>query len=135
MSDQQESPEAVDVQVEWQIQRFPFTPDDPDDETFDRLPAEQKVGALFGVPTLAQELFDSGLLFLVNQAVLHHHGYALGVETYEVKDEDGREVLQVAGLTLHKSSDPEGVWFDEAGVRTGRRKLLAAGLIAGAPTA
>lgn len=69
---------------------------------------------------LAQELFDRGLIYLVNAAVLHHHGYALGVDIT-----DG----QVTGLSLHKTPDPEGVWFDEDSTVKGRRKLREAGYL------
>lgn len=131
MSNEQKMPQAaetVHVSVEWQMQRFPFAPD----EEFDGLSDEAKVKALFGFPELAQELYDSGLLFLVNQAVLHNYGYALGVDLQETTDENGEKTHAVIGLTLHKSSDPEGIWFDEEGIKVGRRKLLASGLIAGA---
>lgn len=69
---------------------------------------------------IAQEVFDKGLIFLVNQNALHHYGYALGVEV----GDDG----QVVGLTMHKSSDPDGIWFTEEVIQVGREKLRAAGL-------
>jgi hypothetical protein len=72
---------------------------------------------------LAQELFDSGLLYLVNAAVLHPHGLAFGVAV----DDDGC----VTALVLYESDDPDGIWFDEAQTTTGRRKLAAAGLLRG----
>lgn len=75
-------------------------------------PAQEKAA-------LAQELFDSGLLTLAN-AVLHPHGLALGAIV-----EDGI----VGGLSLHESSDPQGIWFDEETTVVGRRKLIAAGLL------
>jgi hypothetical protein len=76
--------------------------------------------------TLASELFYSGLVFMANQAVFHHHGYALGVE----KDHHGT----ITHLTLHKTDDPEGIWFDEESVRRGRAKLLEGGLLYGPKT-
>lgn len=69
---------------------------------------------------IGQEIYDKGLIFLVNQNALHHYGYAMGVEV-------GKEG-QVTGLSLHKTSDPEGIWFDETTIRVGRDKLQAAGL-------
>lgn len=69
---------------------------------------------------LAQTLFDTGLLFLVNQSVLHHYGLALGVDIDEG---------QVVGLTLHQTDDPNGIWFDEATVEASRTKLRAAGFL------
>lgn len=72
---------------------------------------------------LAQELYDSGLLSVVN-AVLHPHGLAFGVAG------DGTAgQLEVTSLTLNETSDPEGVWYDEALTRRGRQKLNARGLL------
>lgn len=88
---------------------------------------EGKVAELFGVPALAQELFDKGLVFLVNQNVLHHYGYALGATGYK-REEDGVERFFVTGLCLFKTDDPDGIWFDEATVVAGREKLREAGL-------
>lgn len=68
---------------------------------------------------LAQLLYDSGLLYLVNAAVLHHQ-LALGVRV----DDDG----DVIGLSLHHSDDPDGIWFGEDATIVGRRKLAQAGL-------
>jgi hypothetical protein len=73
-----------------------------------------------GRAVLATEMHDTGLLYLVNTAVLHPHGLALGVEV-----DEGR----VTGLTLHESSDPDGIWFDEDTTVKGRRKLAAAELL------
>lgn len=70
---------------------------------------------------LAQEIFDKGLVFLVNQNALHHYGYAIGVTL----DDDHN----VTGINLHKTSDPDGVWFDEELTVAGRRKLRDAGLL------
>jgi hypothetical protein len=72
---------------------------------------------------LAQELFESGLLFLVNQAVLHHYGYALAVTV------DPQQPTRVLGLALHATLDEKGVWFDEASIVAGREKLLRSGAI------
>jgi hypothetical protein len=69
---------------------------------------------------LAQVLLDTGLLFAVNAAVLHHHGLALGVTA-----ERGR----VTGLSVHRTSDPDGIWFDEASVVQARQKMRAAGIL------
>lgn len=74
-----------------------------------------------GSAELAQRLFDSGLLFLLNSAVLHHHGLAFGVM---VDDSTGR----VVGLSLHETSDPDGFWYDEPTTVHARRKLTEAGL-------
>jgi hypothetical protein len=68
---------------------------------------------------IAQELFDKGLIFLVNAAVLHHFGYALGVTV----GEDGETVI---GLNLHKTSDADGIWFGEEETVRARRKFHAA---------
>lgn len=65
--------------------------------------------------TLAQELFDNGLIFLANQNALHHYGYAIGVTV----DADGR----VVEFNLHKTNDPDGIWFEESLIVEGRRKL------------
>lgn len=70
---------------------------------------------------LAQRTWESGLIFLVNAAVLHHHGLALGVNV----SEEG----QVLGLTLHATDDPDGITFDEQSTVEGRAKLRAAGLL------
>jgi hypothetical protein len=64
---------------------------------------------------LAQKLLDSGLLFLVNQSVLHHFGMALNVG---VDDED-----KVYSLGLNETEDPDGIWFDEESIIEGRKKL------------
>lgn len=72
---------------------------------------------------LAQLAWDTGLVYQVNCAVLHPQGLALGVS---VTDDTPRRVY---GLNLHRTSDPEGVWFDESLTSTGRRKLLRAGLL------
>lgn len=69
---------------------------------------------------LAQEVFDKGLIFLVNQNVLHHYGYALGVSL----EDNG----VVDGFVLYKTDDPNGVWFDEATTVEGRKKLAEARL-------
>ena len=66
---------------------------------------------------IGQQLFDGGLIFLVNQSVLHHYGFALGVSV-----DDGR----VTGLSLHRTSDEDGIYFDEADVVKGRRRMRAA---------
>lgn len=66
---------------------------------------------------IGQQLFDGGLIFLVNQSVLHHYGFALGATV-----DDGR----VTGLSLHRTSDEDGVCFDEVDIVKGRRKMRAA---------
>lgn len=81
-------------------------------EEYGRVPDEEPLAIL-------QEMFDKGLIFLVNQNALHHYGYALGVTVEEGK---------VKGLNLHKSSDPEGIWFDEELTQSGRQKMREAGL-------
>lgn len=91
---------------------------DPRDDT-------QKVNTLFGMATLAQELWDKGLVGLVNQAVLHNYGYALGVRTTDPDEEGNRRVF---GVSLYRSADPDGIWFGEDMVVEFRRKMLEAGL-------
>jgi hypothetical protein len=71
---------------------------------------------------LLQLLYDSGLMYQVNCAVLHPQGLALGVS---VEDDTGR----VTGLNLYRTSDPEGVWYDEELTKVGRQKLLRFGLL------
>jgi hypothetical protein len=73
-------------------------------------------------PELAQYLYDSGLLFWVNAAVLHHFGLALAVD---VEDEE----QTVTGLALNVTEDPRGVWFDYESIERARQKLLDAGLV------
>jgi hypothetical protein len=68
---------------------------------------------------IAQRLVDSGLMFLVNEGVLHRHGLALAAEM-----KNG----EVVGLALWQCDDPDGLWFDEDTLVDGRRKLRAAGL-------
>lgn len=92
-----------------------------DDAVIDATSDEaQKVGLLFGMPMLAQELYAKGLIFLINQAVLHNYGYAIGCYLSE-PDDDG--VRHVTGLSLHRSIDPDGIWFDEDTIKAGREKL------------
>lgn len=83
----------------------------------------ERMGGAHDAPAsalLLQEIYDKGLLFMVNQAVLHHYGLALGVSV-----EEG----VVVGLNVHKTSDPEGIWFDEDTLRMGRAKMRDAGLL------
>lgn len=65
---------------------------------------------------MAQELYDKGLIYLANRN-LHLYGYALGV----VVGEDDKTVI---GLNILKTSDPDGIWFDEDSEREGRGKLF-----------
>jgi len=76
-----------------------------------------------GDAALAQELYDTGLLYLVNAAVLHHFGLALAVV---VDDEDHDKVI---GLGLNKDDDPDGTWFAEDQTIIARRKLRKSGLL------
>jgi hypothetical protein len=80
-----------------------------------------------GLPTteakLAQELYDTGLLYLVNASVLHHFGYALAVV---VDDNDQSKVI---GLGVNKDDDPDGTWFAEEETISGRRKLRRSRLL------
>lgn len=69
---------------------------------------------------LARALLDRGLLFLVNDAVLHHYGFALGVDLAE----DG---VSVKGLAIYRSNDPEGIRYDDQTLAEGREKLRRAG--------
>jgi hypothetical protein len=70
---------------------------------------------------LAQIIYDSGLLYMINAAVLHHFGLALGVE---VGDGDG----PVTGLALNLTEDPLGVWFGEDQTEAARQKMRDYGL-------
>jgi hypothetical protein len=72
-----------------------------------------------GGTRLAEQVWKSGLLYLVNAAVLHHHGLALGVQ---------QEGDQIVGLVLYETDDPDGFTFDERATEQGRRKLREAGL-------
>jgi len=71
---------------------------------------------------LAQALYDSGLLYLVNAAVLHNFGMALGVEV----GDDGEG--PVTGLALNLTDDPNGIWFDEDQTDNARKKMRDAGI-------
>lgn len=86
----------------WETERYTLAPDQGD------------------VADIAQVLYDSGLLLLVNTGVLHPHGLALGVTA-----ENGK----VTGLNLHRTSDPAGVWFDEATTERARQKLVTSGIV------
>ena len=74
-----------------------------------------------GFSYLAQEIFERGIMYQVNNSVLHQYGYALAV-TLDESD-------NVIGLALHKTTDPLGIWFDEATSEIGRGKLRAAGFL------
>lgn len=78
--------------------------------TWDR----QEVYSAVGETVLAQQVFDSGLLWLANRS-LHVFGYALGVS---VDDE-----RRVNGLMLYQTYDEEGVLFGEDLEVRGRRKF------------
>lgn len=77
---------------------------------------------------LATVVHQTGLLYMVNAAVLHPHGLALGVNVNE-------STGQVAGLNLHRTSDPQGIWFDEELTVMAREKMQAAGILLGAQEA
>jgi hypothetical protein len=81
---------------------------------------EQKVARLFGQPLLAEELYNKGLIFLINQSVLHNYGYAISVAVGE-PNEAG--IRHVTGIALHRTLDPDGIWLDEETIKLGRRKL------------
>lgn len=68
---------------------------------------------------ILQVIFDTGLLLQINSAVLHPHGLAMGVEVEEGK---------VTGLNLHRTDDPEGLWFDEDLTKRGRERAVHYGL-------
>lgn len=85
----------------WETERYTLAPDQ-------------------GEADIAQVLYDSGLLLLVNTGVLHHHGLALGVNV-----DDGK----VTGLNLHRTSDPAGIWFDEETTERARQKLATSGIV------
>jgi len=72
-----------------------------------------------GEASIAQVIFDTGLLLRVNSEVLHPNGLAMGV----IADEG-----VVTGLVLHRTDDPQGVWYDEGLTEKGRKKLVASGL-------
>lgn len=104
-----DEPETVDSEAveehTWDTESFTFSPPSPTG------PYE---------PDIAQVLYDSGLLLLVNSSVLHPHGLALGVDVTDGK---------VKGLSLHRTSDPLGVWFDEETTQRAREKLASRGLL------
>lgn len=125
MAEEGDTPLEGKSNVRWETERYTFQPDQAVDEAEEQGDELRKVNSLFGMPTILQELWTSGLLFLTN-SVLHHYGYALGVD---ISEGEGRN--HAVGLTLHRTSDPEGIWFDEPTVRLGRQKLLAAGLLPG----
>jgi len=79
-----------------------------------------------GRAELAQYLYDSGLLFVVN-SVLHHYGLALAVGV----DEETRSVVD--GLALNYTTDPNGFWFDEEQISHARTKMREAGLVGAGP--
>lgn len=92
-----------------------------------------------GQQRLAQELYDTGLLAVVN-ATLHLHGLALGVLVEERTIEEWERAAEntgstapttrrVTGLSLHETSDPNGVWYDEDSIDLTRMKLRKAGMI------
>lgn len=71
---------------------------------------------------LAQKLWESGLLYWVNAAVLHNFGLALGVEV----GDNGKG--PVTGLALNLTEDPNGVWFDEETTEEVRSRMRTSGL-------
>lgn len=71
---------------------------------------------------LAQKLYDTGLLYWVNTAVLHMFGMALGVSVDEETES------KVSGLVLSLTDDPNGVWFGEETTEQVRAKMRAYGL-------
>lgn len=73
-------------------------------------------------PELAQKLYDTGLLYWVNAAVLHMFGLALAVEV----DDETQE--KVTGLALNLTGDPNGVWFGEEDTENVRRRMRHYGL-------
>lgn len=100
-----DEPDTVDGTVEeetfnWETEEYVLVPDE----------AEASIG---------QVLYDAGLLLAVNNAVLHQHGLALGAVV-----EDGK----VKGLSLHRTDDPQGLWFDEELTIRARQKAMAAGI-------
>lgn len=114
----------------WQSELYDFNAKEADEEAQKAGDDEvRKVDAMFGQTHLGQEFFDTGLLFLVNSAVLHPWGWAISAQVQEMVDEDGHKYLVVVGLGLHKTSDPEGLWFDEATMIQGRRKLIGSGIL------
>lgn len=100
-----DEPETVDSEAveehTWDTENYVLVPDEGD-------------------ASIGQVLYDSGLLLLVNSSVLHPHGLALGVDVTDGK---------VKGLSLHRTSDPLGVWFDEETTQRAREKLASRGLL------
>lgn len=84
---------------------------------------ERKVRALFGLGQYGRDIWEKGLIFLANQAVFHHFGYALGINLSE-PDEDG--VREQIGFIIARSDDPDGIIFDEETIVKGREKLRRA---------
>lgn len=93
--------DAVEETFTWETEEYVLVPDE-------------------GEASIAQVLYDKGLLLAVNSAILHPHGLALGVTVDEGK---------VKGLSLHRTNDPQGLWFDEETTVHAREKLQAAGLL------
>lgn len=73
-----------------------------------------------GEAQLAEKLYETGLLYFVNAAVLHNFGMALGVDF----DEDDN----VIGLALNLTKDPNGIWFDEETTDRARQKMRESGV-------
>jgi hypothetical protein len=98
----------AEMKAQAERQGDPLFPDDSQDEA--------KVDALFGIPTALQDMWDAGLIYLVNVCVLHHYGYAVGVDV----GTDGKAI----GLALFRTNDPEGVVFSEEMQTMARQKVL-----------
>lgn len=75
-----------------------------------------------GDTDLAQMLHESGLLFLVNQSVLHNHGLALGIKM-------DKATGKATGLFVMESADPTGIVFDNDTVERGRKRLRDNGML------
>lgn len=77
---------------------------------------------------LAQRLHDEGLVYAINRLVLHPLGIALAVEGTRVEVHGPADsMMNVTGLALVATSDPEGIVFDEESKARGIARLRAAG--------
>jgi hypothetical protein len=73
-----------------------------------------------GEAQLAEKLYETGLLYFVNAAVLHNFGMALAVDF----DEDDNAI----GIALNLTKDPNGIWFDEETTDLARQKMRKSGI-------
>jgi hypothetical protein len=103
------------------VEYFAFDPERSEQAAVTRqmtLDEHAKVDNMFGISTALQDMWDAGLIYLVNTAILHHFGYAIGVEV-----DDAQKVVR--GLVVYRTSDPDGLVFDEESATKARQKLLS----------